>query len=97
MGKKKERATTWNYRVIRQVLDDQEVQFAIHEVHSTNGRPDLVTEDPVPVTSDSLVGLRETLRRMLRAAAKPVLEYEGFGDGGYHAPKQSRKKKEKGK
>ena len=96
MGKKKElvmTSTSWNYRVVRQVLDDQEVQFAIHEVYSTNGRPDSVTVNPVPATSESLAGLRATLRRMLLAARKSVLEYEGFGDGGYHAPKRSGKRK----
>ena len=98
MAKKKEPVTTWNHRVIHQVQDDgvggQETTFAIHEVYSTNGRPDSVTVNPVAATSESLAGLRDTLRRMLQAASKPVLEYEGFGDDGYHRPKERSSKKD---
>lgn len=75
-------APFWNYRVVRSKHGDEEV-LAIHEAYydagaSPKGRPRTITSDPVDPHSDSLEGLKVTLRAMLQATLKPGLEYEDF-------------------
>lgn len=68
---------TWNHRVIKQTKGD-EVFYSIHEVHYTDGKPDMVTENPTPAFGETVDELRETLERMLASLDKDVLNYEDF-------------------
>ena len=71
----------WNYRVVvREHSDGREAQYQIHEAYYDDDvRVEAITEDPVPVTAESLEELAEELRWMARALEAPVLKYEDAG------------------
>lgn len=73
----------WNHRVVRREYAYGEVDFTIHEAHYEAGktRPHLITVNGVVPYGESIVELRATLLRMLRALDKPMLRYEEFVDG----------------
>ena len=64
---------SWNYRVIR-TEDEGGPCYAIHEVHYEDGRPTTWTENPVPVSSESVAALFWVLGAMVDAAGSQVLE-----------------------
>jgi hypothetical protein len=80
---------TWNYRVMRhesrnEVTGKIDVWFALHEVFYENKNVNDLkvttadvsyTTEPIDVVGDSVEDLRETLRHMLAALDKPVLDY----------------------
>lgn len=81
---------TWNHRVMRHKhtfpeSGETEVTLAIHEVYYKDQTVDDCqvsaddvgfTENAVTVTGESIEELRSTLRLMLNALDKPVLEYK---------------------
>lgn len=69
---------TWNYRVIHQVINEDDI-FDVHEVfYSEEGRPELVTENSVGPMGETREELWGDLMMMMEAFAKPVLEYDSF-------------------
>ena len=73
--------TTWNYRVVHQKMDDEDI-FAVHEVYYDGaGRPELVTEDWAGIAGETREEAWGDLMMMMEAFAKPILEYDSF-DGG---------------
>lgn len=64
--------------------------FAIHEVfYRKNGKPFLVTEEPIKVTTEEFKKseFKRVLRWMKLAVDKPILNYKGLKE--YHAPVKS--------
>ncbi len=71
---------TWNYRVVRKT-DEAEPLYGIHEVYyDSDGKPEMVTVEPVAIVGDSLLELQEEFVHYLRALLKPVLNYEEIPD-----------------
>ncbi len=67
---------TWNYRVVKKRSGCEEF-YGIHEVYySEDGKPEMVTMEPVAIVGDSLLELQEEFVHYLRALLKPVLNYE---------------------
>jgi hypothetical protein len=68
---------TWNIRVL--VTEEQmiggpnELVFAFHEVHYTDGRPEGCTKNPIRVSGDSLESLEWYVDKMQEALKKPIL------------------------
>lgn len=82
--------TTWNHRVIQFAEpSDGSLWYAIHEVHYVDGKPESYTEDPVPVASETIDGMRWTLERMLKCLEHPPLKETDFTVGS-DADSQSR-------
>lgn len=81
---------TWNYRIIRRVVEG-EAFYSIHEVfYDDAGEPEMVTEDAVDLGyMESVAGLVNVLSMMTTDVTKSmsdVLEYGDFEPGGkyYH-------------
>jgi hypothetical protein len=72
---------TWNHRIIQFVDTDGSPWFAIHEVHYVDGKPEMYTEDPVPVASETVEGMRWQLEMMLKCLSFPVLKESDFSVG----------------
>lgn len=73
---------TWNHRVlVFTEPSDGSHWYAIHEVHYLDGKPEMYTENPTPVASESIEGLRATLLRMLRCLDHPALKETDFALG----------------
>jgi CTP:molybdopterin cytidylyltransferase MocA len=67
---------SWNYRVIRSEHED-DVVHAIHEVfYNGQGEPIGWTEHAHP-TGETLDELRDDIRKMFIACARPVLREDG--------------------
>lgn len=77
-------STHWNYRIMVRKINEQDIEYAIYEVHY---------EDDVPVSytinsmkphlyhdesSDPVESLKWQLEAMLKASEKPVLDYDNF-------------------
>jgi hypothetical protein len=73
---------TWNHRVVRKVYPSGVVMFGIHEVLYKDYLPNLVTENPIDLSGESMEELRETLDWIMKALSQPVLEYSDFEEGG---------------
>lgn len=71
----------WNYRVVlREYADGRDAQYQIHEAYYDDDvNVEAITEDPVPVTAESLEKLAEELQWMARALEAPILRYEDVG------------------
>ncbi len=71
---------TWNYRVVRKTetgYDKLGEYYGIHEVYyDDDGKPEMVTVEPVGIVGDDLLELQEEFVHYLRALLKPVLNYE---------------------
>lgn len=69
---------TWNYRVIKHV-DTSETLYSIHEVYyDENGKPKMVSNEPVSVIGETPQELLKDLERQKEALMLPVLEYDLF-------------------
>jgi hypothetical protein len=56
---------------------DERVMYEIHEAYyDDDDRCYAITEEPTPIMACSMTDLIETLGRYIRAAEKPVLDYE---------------------
>ena len=69
---------TWNYRVVKQIHHSpsgDEILFQIHEVYCDGDTGDM-TENPVPLVSETIEGLKEVLERIGEALEMPVLDYD---------------------
>lgn len=68
---------TWNIRVLvteEEVIGgDNELDFALHEVHYTDGRPLGSTKNPIRVSGESLEALQWYVDKMQEALNKPIL------------------------
>lgn len=73
----------WNYRIVREKLEDGRYYFAIHEAYYTEGNPvpDSLTAKPVVVEGDTFDDIRWALENMAKALTKPVLEFLPTSDG----------------
>lgn len=69
---------SWNHRVVRRVYETGEVEYAIHEAFYDIGKePGVsITKEAVTAHAETMEGLREALQEMLKAVAKPVLDWE---------------------
>lgn len=64
---------SWNHRILAHDLG-VDIEFQIHEVYyDENGVPYGYTQKPIPVCSDTIKGIKWTLRRMLESTKKPIL------------------------
>ena len=81
MSADKDNWNTWNHRVIQFVDTDGEPWYAIHEVHYDDGKPVMYTEDPVPVASENIEGMRWQLEMMTKALDRPILKEADFEVG----------------
>ena len=75
---------TWNYRVIRKTntgYDHLDELYAIHEVYySKDGKPEMVTVEPVGIVGEDYAELCAELAHYTEAFSKPVLNYEDIGN-----------------
>jgi hypothetical protein len=73
---------SWTYRVVKrtcQCSNDKHEEYGIHEYYDASSvMKASITEDPVEVVADDLTSLKWTLKRMLAALDKPVLNHEDF-------------------
>lgn len=71
---------TWNYRVVKKSntgYDNLDEYYGIHEVYyDDDGKPEMVTVDPVGAAGDTLEELKHDLAYMIAALDMPVLNYE---------------------
>jgi len=77
-------STHWNYRIMARKINEQDIEYAIYEVHyeddvptsySTNStRPHLFHDE----SSDPVESFKFHLEAMLKAGEKPVLDYDNF-------------------
>jgi hypothetical protein len=78
---KKARVMSWNYRVVREVADDEDV-FTVREVfYDDDGKPEYWSDacSPQGETHD---GLRADLGYMLMALEQPVVEMDDLPNRG---------------
>ena len=69
---------SWNYRVIKRLVDNVEF-FAIHEVYYDEYEiPEFVTESPACPQGETLEELKKNSSLYVMALEKPVLIYEDF-------------------
>ena len=71
---------SWNYRVVRRLLPNGEVEFGIHEAFYEEGceKPDSITTSPVSPVSETYEGLLKEIEHFKRALLKEVLFEEDF-------------------
>ena len=71
---------SWNYRVVRRVLEHGEIQFGIHEAFYNKGEtvPHSITVDPVRVVADSEEGIGDVISMMRHGKTRPILNWEDF-------------------
>ena len=72
----------WNHRVVKRTYVTETI-YGIHEVYYEDGKPTMVTAEPVAIqcTGDDgepIEVLREALERATRALEHPILNYEDF-------------------
>jgi hypothetical protein len=77
---------TWNYRVLRRTfVEDGDVKeyYGVHEVYyDKGGNPEMCTSEAISIEYFSdLDGVRWAMEKIAEALAKPVLDYEDFGNG----------------
>lgn len=79
---------TWNYRVVKQIHDThggEETLFQIHEVYyDKKGEVVRMTEDAIPLDSETVEGLCDVLVEIQKAFAKSVLEHDARGNPFIH-------------
>jgi len=69
---------SWNYRVIRHIVDEEEF-FQIHEVHyNDDGHPEMITEEPISPFGETVEELSHTMIHMLSGLTKPILDATMF-------------------
>ena len=71
----------WNYRVIRRIRDsngEKWVQFGIHEVYYSDGKPTMCSVEPDQPHGETLEELIEDAQHFQLALTKPTLNYEDF-------------------
>ena len=72
--------TAWNYRIVKKTYYGEPL-FGIHEVYySEDGKPEMVTVDPVGPAGDTFEELLSDVEFMVAALTKPVLDYEDIGN-----------------
>jgi hypothetical protein len=68
---------TWNIRVIVTeepvIGGDNELDFALHEVYYTKGKPSGLTKRPIRVSGESIEALQWYIDKMQEALKKPIL------------------------
>ena len=68
---------TWNYRVVRRVVNNEHV-YAIHEAYYDDNRTTSITEESVHPQGETLEELKRDCEHYLQALERPVLEYADF-------------------
>lgn len=69
---------TWNYRVIKRYIGDEE-SYGIHEVYyDDNGYLDAYSENPIAPHGNSFNELIEDFEHYSRALKEPVLSEKDF-------------------
>lgn len=68
----------WNHRLIAHE-DGDETYFQIHEVYyNKKGKPNGLTKEGISIGSDSIKGIKWTLKMMKKCLKKPILSYKDF-------------------
>lgn len=71
----------WNYRVIKRTLNDDDEQYAIHEVYyDDDSQPTSWSTDPDNAWGETKEDLIEVLKMQQDALEKPILIEVGEGD-----------------
>lgn len=68
---------TWNYRLVHQVVNDEDV-YAIHEAYYDGEKPISITEESVNPQGETFEELKRDLVYYLKALEQPVLEFADF-------------------
>tara|TARA_Y100000034_G_scaffold75189_1_gene90334 strand:- start:261 stop:644 length:384 start_codon:yes stop_codon:yes gene_type:complete len=65
----------WDYRVVRQTIEDGDEWYSIQEVYydDETGKPTAQTAD-LQVEGDTITGIRTQLERMLKSLDEPVVD-----------------------
>lgn len=72
---------SWNHRILKRTYPGAFVEtlYQVHEVYyDDSGKPTMCTENPISVTGETVEEIYETLNRMIKAAEKPVLDWDDF-------------------
>lgn len=78
----------WNYRIVKKVTKhndpslgaSEDTWFGIHEVYyDAEGHPEVCSEEPIEPFGESVEEVRESLKMMMKALDKPVLDYDEIG------------------
>jgi len=65
----------WNYRIMRHVENGYEF-FCIHEVfYSDEGVVEGWTDKPAVVMGESVNGVKDIIKAMLKKSSEPVIDY----------------------
>jgi len=67
---------TWNYRVYKKTIDGEDWLSIRETYYDENNSVNGYTAIAIAPQSDTIEGLREILKRMLRCIDRPVLEDE---------------------
>ena len=69
---------SWNYRVVRKPVRDNDFEFGIHEAyyHDGESKPWAITQNATAPREEDAEELAETILHMYEAFGKPVLDYE---------------------
>lgn len=65
----------WNYRIMVNFHNEQPV-FAVHEVHYKNNKPVMYTERPIIIESESIKGVKWSLKKHKKSLKKDILYKE---------------------
>jgi phosphosulfolactate synthase (CoM biosynthesis protein A) len=66
----------WNFRIIKNILDNNEFWYGIHEVHYDNGIPVAHTEKAMAVSGESIEDITWYYKTMGEAFTLPVLIWD---------------------
>lgn len=92
MDERKPLSSHWNNRIIRHKHPAGDY-LAVHEVFYVNGKPDMVTKNPIDITGATLkelMGCLEYIYRDCHKSKGDILDYESFGK-----PKKPKRKVKK--
>lgn len=65
---------TWNYRVLKTVVSEDEVYYSIHEVYYQGDKIHSYSEYPIEPLGDTLAELLIDIDNIKKALDKPVLQ-----------------------
>jgi len=74
----------WNYRIMAKKINEQDVEYALYEVHYEDDVPVSCTQNSMKPNTyhdeseDPVESLQWILNAMLKAAEKPVLDFDNF-------------------
>lgn len=72
----------WNYRIVRDTNYDNEYPLSIREVYYDGGEPFLIGQEPLRFTEGTVFDIEDTLKAMLKAVSKPIIDITDFNSTG---------------